>query len=286
MRNIIWLASYPKSGNTWFRMFISNYQQNTEAHIPLEEIERTGIASSAIDFENEIGINPFEMGIDEIELYMPTLYRSISKNEGIDKPFVFKKIHDAFTYNKEGFQVIPEDISKSVIYFIRNPLDVAVSFANHSSNNSEAVVKQIINETSHIGGVNGGQLRQKLLSWKGHIKSWSTQNSIPLHLVRYEDMLQNPVETFGSIIKFIGLDYNEERLVRAIKHSDFKLLKEMEVKNGFSERLQQSKSFFWKGTVGNYRNYLTEEQIATIVDYSRDVMQEHGYIDSYGELTI
>jgi hypothetical protein len=60
-------------------------------------------------------------------------------------------------------------------------------------------------------------------------------------------MLQNTVETFGEIVRFLELKYDEERLIRSIHNSDFKQLQEMEREKGFKERMQKSKQFFWKG---------------------------------------
>ena len=71
MKNIVWLASYPKSGNTWFRMFLANYEQNAEKPLPLENIESPPIASSSVDFEEQTGLNPFELYPDEVG-YLPS----------------------------------------------------------------------------------------------------------------------------------------------------------------------------------------------------------------------
>jgi hypothetical protein len=99
-------------------------------------------------------------------------------------------------------------------------------------------------------------------------------------------MKQNPIEAFGSIVKFLGLEYDDDRLVRAIGHSDFKLLQKMEEETGFRERLQKCKSFFWKGEIGNYRNYLSNSDIERIVDYNSDIMKYFGYLSADKKLTI
>ena len=83
MKNITWLASYPKSGNTWFRIFLANYLSNSDNPISLDEIEQTPIASSAIDFEEIVGLNPFELTADEVDLYRPDIYQTLSKEAAI-----------------------------------------------------------------------------------------------------------------------------------------------------------------------------------------------------------
>lgn len=286
MRNIVWLSSYPKSGNTWFRMFLSNYLKNSDNPVSLEEIEITPIASSAIDFEEIVGLNPFELTAEEVDFWRPDMYRTLSDEYAKTGETCYKKVHDAYTINKNKKPLFPEEISKGAVYFVRNPLDVCTSFANHSASKIEKTVELVLNENASLAGKKSGQLRQVLMSWKSHIKSWQAQTVIPTHFVRYEDMLQKPTETFAGIIKFLELEYDETRLKKAICYSDFKQLQQMEQENGFKEKTQLSKSFFWKGKIGNYQDYLSKEQINRIVEYNYDTMREFEYINKEGDLTV
>jgi len=286
MKNIVWLVSYPKSGNTWFRMFLANYLKNAAAPVSLKEIESTPLASSAVDFEEVMGLNPFELTADDVDFYRPDFYRILSEEAENTGEVIYKKTHDAYTLNANGKPLFPEETSSGAVYFVRNPLDVCVSYANHSTGKVQRMVDFLLDEESYVAGQRSGQLRQKLLSWKSHIRSWRKQSLIPVHIVRYEDMQQKPTVAFGSIIKFLRLEYDAERLERAIIHSDFRLLQRMEQEKGFHEKKQLCKSFFWKGKIGNYRNYLSEEQIQRIVEYNYDTMKLFGYIDEQGSLTI
>jgi hypothetical protein len=285
-KNIIWLVSYPKSGNTWFRMFLANYLKNGIEPVSLEEIERAPIASSASSFEESCSLNPFELSDDEVDLYRPDMYRFLSQNEELEAGVLYKKTHDAFTFNIHNLPLFPEEVSKGVVYFVRNPLDVCVSYANHSSSKIKTTLQLMINEKAQLTAQSTGQLRQQLFSWKNHVKSWQQQKQIPLHIVRYEDMKKNPVATFSSIINFLGIESGEERVKRAILYSDFKLLQKMEKTNGFEEKPQFSKVFFREGKIGNYRKHLNANQIQQLVDYNYDTMKEFGYIDIKGNLTI
>lgn len=286
MKNIIWLVSYPKSGNTWFRMFLANYLNKSTEPLPLNRIESTRIASNSEDFENYINLNPFELTADEVDLFRPDMYRAISADAKETDKILFKKVHDAYLFNTNGNPVFPEDVSLCAIYFVRNPLDVCVSYANHSADNIENKIEFLLNEEASIAGKRNGQLRQILLSWSKHINSWKSQNQIRTHFVRYEDMVQNPLESFGGIIQYLGLEYDHENLQRSILFSDFKKLQQMEKEKGFKEKAQVCNSFFWKGKVGNYKEYLTEEQTEKIVGYNNQTMREFGYIDKKGNLTV
>lgn len=286
MKNIVWLASYPKSGNTWFRMFLANYEKNAGEPVLLDEIESTPIASSSVDFEEQTGLTPFELYPDEVDSYRPDMYRALSEKIERKEENCYKKVHDAYTLNKEGKPLFPEDVSKCAVYFVRNPFDVCVSYANHGAKKIEKTFNLLLNEDASIAGSTNGQLRQKLLSWGNHVQSWKSQSEIPVHIVRYEDMLLSSVETFGSIVRFLGLEYEEERLKKAIYNSDFKQLQQMEKESGFKEKMQKSKQFFWKGKVGNYHDFLSEEQIQYIVEYNYNTLKEFGYIDNSGNLTV
>jgi hypothetical protein len=286
MKNIVWLVSYPKSGNTWFRMFLANYLRKSTDPLPLNEIESTRIASNAEDFENYINLNPFELTPDEVDLFRPDMYLTLSAEAKESEKILLKKVHDAYTINANEYPIFPEDVSQCAIYFVRNPLDVCVSYANHSTDNIESKVEFILDEEASIAGKKNGQLRQILLSWKSHINSWKNQNRIRTHFVRYEDMLQKPMETFGGIVHYLGLDYDQENLERSILFSNFKLLQQMEQEKGFREKAQVCNNFFWKGKIGNYKEYLTEEQVEKIVIYNSQTMKEFGYIDKKGNLTV
>lgn len=286
MKNIVWLVSYPKSGNTWFRIFLANYLKNTTAPVSLEEIDSTPISSNAADFEEVIGLNPFELMPDEVDIYRPVLFLALSEEAEKTGEVCFIKAHDAYMHNINGKPLFPDEVSKCTLYFVRNPLDVCVSYANHSAGKIDKTVKFLLKEDAYLAGEKTGQLRQLLMSWKSHIVSWKEQNKIPILIVRYEDMQLKPMETFGSIVRFLELECDEKCLERAIHFSDFKLLQQMEHEKGFREKMQLCKSFFWKGKIGNYREYLSEEQIQRIVEYNYDTMKEFGYIDEEGRLTV
>lgn len=286
MKNIMWLASYPKSGNTWFRMFLSNYQKDSTNPVPLENIEKTILSSNSIEFEAAIGLNPFELLPDEVDLYRPDMYRYFSEELSKTQTIGFRKTHDAYILNKDGEPLFPEDVSLGAVYFVRNPLDVCISFANHNAENINNTLTMFLNNNTALSGKTTGQLRQLLKTWQGHVLSWNQQTKIPVHTVRYEDMIRTPMETFGSIIRFIDLPYDENRLERAIANSSFNILKQMESEKGFIERSQDCKQFFWKGKIGNYLDYLNEDQIEQIIKHNDQAMKRYGYLNEKGELTI
>ena len=118
MKNIVWLASYPKSGNTWFRMLLANYLADIVSPLLFSDITDASIASSAVDFEEEIGLNPFELTPDEVDLYRPELYRILSENNpsGIQ----YKKVHDAYIRNQNNVPLCSPEVSMAAVYFVQD----------------------------------------------------------------------------------------------------------------------------------------------------------------------
>lgn len=267
-------------------MFLANYLNEKDEPASLDEIERTSLSSSALEFEETTGLNPFEMSPDEVDLYRPDVYKILSDKCQHKTNLCFKKAHDAYVQNRRSVPLFPAEVSKAAIYFVRNPLDVCISYANHSGGKIPKNVSFLINEEAQIAGKRTGQLRQLLLSWTSHAQSWLGQDNIPVHLVRYEDMLRDTEATFKGIVNFLGLAYNEDKLKNALNYCNFKTLQKMESKNGFREKTQACKKFFWKGEIGYYRDFLSQEQIKRIVDYNRNSMLDFGYIDKDGNLTV
>lgn len=278
MAKIVWLASYPKSGNTWFRMFLANYLKDSQSPLPLADIEKTTISSNPEEFEYESAINPFELTLDEIDNLRPANYRSVADNS--PETLIYKKAHDAYTINSKGEPIFPADASYGALYFVRNPLDVAISYANHNASDVTSVINTMLQEDACLGGKVGRQLRQILLTWDNHYYSWHNQNLIPVHSVRYEDMIVAPMETFSAIVRWLGLPYDEDRIERALKNSSFETLQQMEQRDGFREKLQNCKQFFWKGKIGNYREHLSKEQIDILTKRFDKLMRELGYIEN------
>jgi len=130
------------------------------------------------------------------------------------------------------------------------------------------------------------QLRQLLGTWSEHVISWTTQKLIPVHVVRYEDMKQNTFDTFKKAVQFIGIEKSDQQIKTAIEKSDFKILAQQEQEKGFKEKMIKSKSFFRKGEIGDWRNYLDEKMKNEIIKNHETMMKQYGYLDEFNSLLI
>jgi hypothetical protein len=284
--NIIWLASYPKSGNTWFRVFYTNLVRDLDTPVSVNELEPRLIAASRTHFDDYTGVESSDLSRDEIERLRPRVYEIISRVEGTDENPIFMKIHDAFTRTGDGRPLVSPQATQGAIYFLRNPLDVAVSFAHHSACDIDTIIGRMADESSCLNDRPdriGNQFRQRLLSWSNHVTGWVDGLGARLHLMRYEDMVRAPLDTFTSAVRFARLPDEPARIQKALRFSDIRELQRQEQAHGFKEKSQLAKSFFRKGKTGSWREVLTDRQAQRIIDDHRIVMKRFGYLNDQDE---
>jgi hypothetical protein len=283
MKNIIWLASYPKSGNTWFRVFLTNLLRDSDQPADINQLEKTPIASARAVFDDAVGIEAADLSNDEVDRLRPEVYRFLSHQARETR---FLKIHDAYTFLDHSSPLVPPEATRGAIYIIRSPLDVAVSFANHLDATLDKAVERMAEEDfcfSHRPGRLHDQLRQRLLSWSGHVRSWTEAENLEVHVMRYEDMKQHPEETFTRAVTFAGLEKSREQIKKALEFSDFSEMQRQEKEKGFKEKSLKAEAFFRKGEVGAWRNVLTNNQVKKIIEKHGEVMKRFGYLDKKGE---
>lgn len=260
---LVWLASYPKSGNTWFRIFLTNYLRDGDEPAEINALDDTWIASSRGQFETLYGIDSRDLMADEIDQLRPAMYDEWQKQSEVP----FHKVHDAYTYLEDGRPLLGNPEGQAAIYFVRNPLDVAVSFAHHSGKEEiDDTIKNMADPNfcfCNKGDREENQLRQKLLTWDQHIESWQ-KAPMPVLFLRYEDMHADAMATFGKAIEFLGFPEDKNRLEKAIRFSAFDQVKSQEDQTGFKEKSKKAQNFFRKGQVGSYRESLSVDQIKWI----------------------
>jgi hypothetical protein len=284
LKGIIWLASYPKSGNTWFRVFLTNLLSDADTPASINELGSTPIASARGVFDNNIGFEASDLTADEIDRLRPELYTHLA--ETATEP-LFMKIHDACTDVAANMPLIPSEATGGALYFIRNPLDVAVSFAHHNGTDYDNSIALMANEAFAFCRKTNrlhNQLRQKLLSWSSHVLSWIDKAPFPVCLIRYEDMKTQPLETFEKAVRFAELPHTSRQIQKALNFSSFEVVRQQEEAEGFQEKSPSAKAFFRKGKIGSWREELTEAQARQIVCDHREVMRRFGYLDDQGEI--
>ncbi len=277
MKNLVWLASYPRSGNTWFRLFLSSILSGN-SRMDLNQMEVGLLSNSRRMFDELAGISSSELANDEINNLKPVVYQLLSC-ESADQ--LYLKAHERFFLNSDGFPLFPPAYSYGCVYIIRNPLDVAVSNAHFFSKSVDEVIA-IMNNPGY--SLNASidclypLLEEWLGDWSGHATSW-LNSGIRVHIIRYEDMISFPVETFSKALKFLNLTFSEEQVRDAIAETSFETMKKSEGQLGFKEKIQSCDAFFWHGKAGGWRTFLTELQIKKIIGDHHEVMERFGYLE-------
>ncbi|GAB3521487.1 sulfotransferase family protein [Emticicia fontis] len=274
---IVWLASYPKSGNTWFRSFLSALLTN-EA-VDINKMVTNGIFSAKCFSEETLDFNADYLTQRQVEYFQRITFSYLAAKS--DKLLYFK-IHDAFTFSEiDGLPLIPESPSKLAIYLVRNPLDVVLSLANHVGISIDQTIdKFIINPSgafSRLRNSYQNQFYQPLGTWSMHVESWLKIPSFPVHFMRYEDMKAKPFETFKSAVNAIGLQADDKQIEQAIEATEFEKLQKQEQEKDFKEKSKPATTFFFKGKVDRWKEELTLQQIEKIRNANEPMMRHFGY---------
>jgi sulfotransferase family protein len=274
MGKIVWLASYPKSGNTWLRAFLHGLLTDAKGGVELDRITELALVDSAAGwYRPEIGRPPGDWTIDEVgRARAKALERMANSRTGLH----FIKTHNARISDRYG-PLIPREHTAAAIYLLRNPLDVAISYSHHLGWSIEETIA-LMNHPGAGTPNTSTNVFQLLRSWSQHVESWIAGAMPRPHILRYEDMLENPEGSFGAVLRFLGLQPPPERLARAIELCRFEALRQREDRHGFKERSGFAQRFFREGRAGQWRDILSEGQIRRIVDAHRGAMERFGYL--------
>jgi hypothetical protein len=271
-----WLASYPKSGNTWLRAVISAWRE--EGPVDINSLGSGAIASSREPFDVTVGIASSDLTHDEVDALRPHVDEALA---GEASEPLLRKTHDGWFAGPAGEPVLSVAATRSAVYMVRDPRDVAVSLAHHMGATVERTAGRLSVPEAAVGGAPdrlAEQLRQRLGTWSEHVRSWVDDAPFPVHVVRYEDCLEDPMATFGGALAFAGLDpVDDERLAAAVEHAAFDRLRDAELEHGFSERPPGAERFFRRGQAGSWRDEMAPDAAAAIRTAHGEVMARFGY---------
>lgn len=274
MGKILWLASYPRSGNTWLRAFLHNLFRNAaEPHDINRLRDLTLIDGEARWYRMFDPRPPTELTKEEVAALRPKVHAAMT---AAHPDTVFVKTHNALVDDR-GTPMITLEQTVGAIYVVRNPLDVAVSYSHHYGVSFEDAVAAMNRPGNQSVGNQSSFVYELHGSWSEHVGSWTaTQNKV-LHVVRYEDMAREPLTTFSGIARFLGLPASPERVASAAERSSFAVLRQQEALHGFRERSKKSEQFFRAGEVGQGQRYLTAALIGELHAAHRESMARFGY---------
>jgi hypothetical protein len=278
-KKIVWLASYPKSGNTWFRAFLSALMD--DGKIDINKLTTDGIFSSRQLISDYSDINSTILTDSEVKILQPEIFNLIASQTLKNRLFI--KVHDAYTFNKSNLPIIPSESTHCAIYIIRNPLDIVASLANHNNTTIDETIKFMNNPEACFAFQKNNfniniQTRQILYDWSSHVISWKTKPDFPVYFVRYEDLKKDSFTTFRDALRKIGDYYSDESIESAVLASNFNQLKQQEEDSGFKEKSYTSPIFFRNGQSENWSSELNKIQIGKITTFHKKMMKTFDYL--------
>jgi len=274
MGNIVWLASYPKSGNTWMRAFLANLIANRSEPVPLAELHRYCEDEARPELFTRVAGKPStELSLDEIIALRPHVHALIAANANGTR---FVKTHN-YAGALDGHPLHNPDVTAGAIYIVRNPLDVAVSMTHHFGIGVDAAIERLANE--QVATENDSMFVTQILgSWSLHVKGWADLASERVLVLRYEDLIEKPAKHFAKAAKLIGIGQDRARIERAAQHAAFRNLASMEKKHGFVEVSEKASRFFRAGKTNQWREALSREQVLRVIGAHREQMARFGYV--------
>jgi len=276
MGGLVWLASYPKSGNTWTRNFLHNLlNKNSDTPHNINQMQhKTAWDSSYHWYKPFLTKKPDQCSYEEMARVRMQANQYMADVAG--KGLLFVKTHNAMVAHC-GVPMINSKVTAGAVYIIRNPLDVVVSYSHHLGIDIDQTITFMATHGKVISG--SDRMAYDLQgSWTEHVLSWTRKPNSSLHIVRYEDMSRETEKTFSELVGFLQILCEPMEITNAIQASTFEKLQKMESDSGFREKPDTAKSFFRKGEVDQWKTVLTREQIHRVIEDHGEQMKHFDYL--------
>ena len=278
---IIWLASYPKSGNTWVRSFLSAYYYSSDGKFTFELLKKIKQFPSKEFFDRKL------LSVDEASQNWLIAQKKIKDK----KKICFLKTHNVNGAFK-GNSFTTTEFTAGAIYIVRDPRNVLTSVMNHYSLSESDGLKMMNSVYRNLRDVNDNDNYSNysfISSWSNNYNSWKLSKNINSLLIKYEDLENDKYKTFSKIVNFTNNIIKKERNIDenkfklAIETTNFEVLQKKEEYEGFDEAVYSSKEgkmkpFFNLGRKNNYKNLLKPETSKVIEGLFEKEMKELGYL--------
>lgn len=293
-KNIFWICSYPKSGNTLVRAILTGLFFSNDGKVKFEDMRNIGLFETTrrLNFIRSINENDFYNLGDLATLSKYWQKIQINQELKIEKGFGFLKTHSCLVSIKNNM-FTSEDITKGYIYVVRDPRDLCISWAYHSNYSIDQSVDFLCNPLSVLKWINKSEYSiipknifplQFISSWSEHIKSWTENDlGVPKLIIKYEDLIINKKTIIKKIIDFFDKDLKikikntDTRLENILKTTSFNYMKNMENRKSFDEAMPWG-NFYRKGEKQQWKSILSKEQQLKIRDNFEEYMKKFDYL--------
>lgn len=274
----IWLASYPKSGNTWVRLALKSLLAEGSA-IALGDIAQFGnVVTGRRLLDDMLEADSGHLTNGEIEVLRPALH-DVLFAAGRSEELV--KVHDAWFRTAAGRPVFDASHTRAAIYLLRDPRDVAISWARFSGRPIDWAIRFMASPRAILAPERWrvtAHIEQFLGSWSAHVTSWIDDSALDPLVLRYEDMHADLAGTMARIAAHLGWPASDVAIAGAVAATQFDRLAEQERRHGFAEVPDSASRFFVSGRAGGWRDVLSAEQATTIERDHGAVMRRFGYL--------
>ena len=275
---IVWLASFPRSGNTWTRNFLNNLfavmegrEDEAKDINTLNEFTLWDI--SAQRFERILDKPVEQASRAEIAAVRGEVQAAIAAEaDGV----ALIKTHNALLTDR-GVPTINFSVTAGAIYIVRNPLDVVISYAHHFGVEIDQAIKAMGRKGCETD-VNEHVVHEVYGSWSENVMSWTRKPHPAILVMRYEDMLAKPQAIFSALSRHLLIEASDEQIARAIELASFERAKAQEQEKGYLERPEKSSAFFREGRAEQWRDVLSDEQVSRVVADHAEQMARFDYL--------
>ncbi len=282
---IIWITSYPKSGNTWVRALLSSFVYTKDGKFSfdlLRNISLFPLQQHLRSFTNKF------WDIEEVSKYWILAQDTINLNNKLN----FLKTHNAMCKYK-NYSFTNEKNTLAAIYIVRDPRNIVTSLSNHFSLSIENSKNFLFSESIRL--IEPKRKFDKnvdvfniLGNWGDHYKSWKNYKKGKVLIVKYEDLLKDTKSKFLEILTFLSnfmdIKFSEEKIKNVIQTTEFNNLKKLESQYGFFEaakniNLGNTIKFFNQGKLNDWRKLLDKNIELEITSRFSKEMQELEYLN-------
>ena len=276
MRQITWLASYPKSGNTWLRAIVDRLVR-PERPFDVNALGETAPAFSGLTerFIAKQGVEVSRSAPGEVRRYWAATQHAICSSSEQE---IFLKTHNVAAKFDCGYFPDP-NLTRSVIYIVRDPRDVAISFAYHYGRPLGRAVAVLCSSWSFNFKPQQMGRTELLTSWGEHVAAWTALKRFPLLVLRYEDLLANAEAGVRRIAGFVGKEVSDKQVRNIVAATSFGQLRRQEAERGFTEAVR-ARGFFRVGKAQQWRAVKDQSVFQPLLDRFSRLMRRYGYLES------
>ena len=285
---IIWLASYPKSGNTFLRSLLTSYLLTNDGKFDEKKLKEINQFPNSSLFKN-LGIDTS----DDLEV-VKNYVKAQEKINLLDANKIrFIKTHSSLN-DINGYKFTDLKNTLGVIYIVRDPRSVVRSYANHNQLSLEDATDRLLEFGATIGGIKNSDFGSNKIvthmgSWSSNYNTWKEFKKINSYLlIKYEDLVMDTKNTFLQVLNFIfklgnaKLEINNSKFKNTIETTTFESMQRLEKRKGFTESVIDDNgkkiTFFKYGYKKNEKNILPQELKKKIETKLNVEMNELGYL--------